>query len=252
MTLASILINQEYYWIFLILLGLMAFLYASVGHGGASGYLAVLAIFGANPSLMKSSALVLNLAVSILSFYQYYRSGHFKFKLFLPFAIGSIPMAYVGAITPISDDIYKKILGFALISAILRILISFKSDESKIKNPQRWQSLLTGGIIGLLSGMIGIGGGIILSPIMLLFNWGRVKEVAAVSALFIFVNSFSGLIGLLSKGYKPEAEIYNWILIAIICGFAGGYLGSKKFNNNTLKVILALVLVVASVKLILT
>jgi hypothetical protein len=131
-------------------------------------------------------------------------------------------------------------------------MISINSDESKIKNPPLWQSLFTGGFIGLLSGMIGIGGGIILSPVMLLFNWGRVKEVAAVSALFIFVNSFSGLIGLLSKGYKPEVEVYNWILIAVLCGFAGGYLGSKKFNSLTLKIILALVLVVASVKLILT
>jgi uncharacterized protein len=236
----------------IILMAVMAFLYASVGHGGASGYLALMAIFAIQPSLMKSSALILNLFVSITSFIQFYRGGYFRWKLFYPFALASIPMSFVGATLPITDSFYKKLLAIALIIAIVRMF--FKPSETKLERqiPSFYLSLFIGGSIGLLSGMLGIGGGIILSPVILLLNWANLKETAAVSALFIFVNSISGLIGLLTKGFQPNPQIYSWLIAAFIGGLAGAYFGSRKFNFPTLRYILAAVLLIACFKLVIT
>lgn len=230
----------------------MAFMYASVGHGGASGYLAVLALFSVEPSIMKSSALILNVFVSMISFIQYYKGGYFKWQLFLPFAVASIPAAYLGATVPLSADIYKKVLGLCLIFPIIRLL-GFIGKEKENTQELTWaMGLIIGAIIGFLSGMIGIGGGIILSPVILLFHWAKMKQTAAVSALFILVNSISGLIALTSKGFIPNPEIYLWLSAAVIGGFAGAYFGTKKFNNHVLQYILAAVLVIASVKLLFT
>lgn len=238
--------------LFLLLVLIMAFMYASVGHGGASGYLAVLALFSVEPATMKSSALILNIFVSLISFINYYRGGYFKWKLFLPFAIASIPASYIGASIPLSGDVYKKILGMCLLFPILR-LAGLLGKESEETSTLKWSyGLIIGASIGFLSGMIGIGGGIILSPVILLFHWARMKETAAVSALFILVNSISGLLALFAKGFSPNPEIYLWLAAAVTGGFAGAYLGSKKFNSKTLRYILATVLLIASIKLILT
>lgn len=236
----------------LLLLSLVAFLYSSVGHGGASGYLAVMAIMGVAPSMMKSSALVMNLAVSLFSFIGFYRAGHFRLKLFLPFALASIPMAFVGGTMTLSDSIYKKILAVCILFSIVRLIYKFETDENKRPIPI-WAGILSGGLIGLLSGMIGIGGGIILSPLMLLMRWANLKETAAVSALFIFVNSLSGLYGQLQKGGINLPENMQWAVLAtIIGGLAGSYFGSQKFNVPTLKKLLAVGLVIACLKLIFT
>lgn len=237
---------------FLLLLAVMAFLYASIGHGGASGYLAVLALFSVEPSLMKSSSLVLNIFVSLISFVHYYRGGHFKWQLFVPFAIASIPAAYFGAQVEVDPSVYKKVLGICLIFPILRLAGAFGKESDETKSLPLAYGLLIGAVIGFLSGMIGIGGGILLSPVILLFHWGKMKETAAVSALFILVNSISGLAALLGKGYTPVTEIYSWIAVAVIGGFAGAYFGSQKFNHSVLRYILALVLLIASLKLIFT
>ena len=178
----------------LILLGGMAFLYASVGHGGASGYLAVLAIFAVAPAVMKQTALVLNLGVSLLAFYQFYRQKYFRFELFWPFALTSVPMSYLGAQFVLSDANYKRILGVCLVIAIFRMLATFKSDQ--LRPISLSLALFFGAIIGLFSGMIGIGGGILLSPLLLLMRWASLKQAAAISSLFIFVNSVAGLFGL--------------------------------------------------------
>lgn len=238
--------------LFLLLLASMAFMYAAVGHGGASGYLAVLALFSMEPSLMKSSALILNVFVSLISFVHYYREGHFRWPLFVPFAVTSIPAAYIGAIFSLSTSVYKKVLGICLFFAILR-LVGIVGKESDQTRDLKWgYGLLAGAIIGLLSGMIGIGGGIILSPVILLFQWAKMKETAAVSALFILVNSISGLAALFIKGFTPAPEIYSWLTVAILGGFAGAYLGSKRFNNDLLRYLLAFVLLIASIKLFFT
>lgn len=238
--------------LFLLLIAMMAFMYASVGHGGASGYLAVLALFSAHPSLMKSSALLLNIFVSLLSFAHYYKGGYFKWRLFLPFAIASVPASYLGASIPLSGDIYRKVLGVCLLFPIFRLAGFFSKETAENKELKWHYGLSIGAAIGFLSGMIGIGGGILLSPIILLFHWGKMKETAAVSALFIFVNSISGLLALLTKGFSPSPEIWLWLGAAIAGGFVGAYLGSMKFNNSILRYILATVLLIASIKLILT
>jgi uncharacterized membrane protein YfcA len=236
----------------LLLLSLVAFLYSSVGHGGASGYLAIMAIMSVAPAMMKSSALVMNLAVSLFSFIGFYRAGHFRLKLFLPFALASIPMAFLGGTMTLSDSIYKKILAVCILFSIVRLIYKFDDSENNRPIPI-WAGVLSGGAIGLLSGMIGIGGGIILSPLMLLMRWSNLKETAAVSALFIFVNSLSGLYGQLQKGGINLPENMQWAVLAtIIGGLAGSYFGSQKFNVSTLKKLLALGLVIACLKLIFT
>lgn len=237
--------------LFLTLLGIIAFLYASVGHGGASGYLALMALFSFQPALMKPSALILNIFVSLVSFVQFYRAGHFRWKLFYPLALGSIPMAFLGGITPISDNLYKKLLAICLILAVLRMLVKPQTSKEQ-SDASFFGSLLIGAVIGLLSGMLGIGGGIILSPILILLNWADLKQTAAVSALFIFVNSLAGLSGLLSKGFQPDDQIYTWLAVAFGCGLCGSYFGSQKFNVPTLRYTLAGGLAIACLKLILT
>lgn len=235
------------------ILAVVAFLYSSVGHGGASGYLAVMAIVGIAPPLMKSSALLMNLAVSLFSFLGFYRAGFFKWKLFLPFALASIPMAYIGGTMTLSDAIYKKILAVCILISIARLLYQFKQEETRNTDVPVWAGLLSGGIIGLISGMIGIGGGIILSPLILLMNWAKLKETAAVSALFIFVNSLSGLYGQMMKGGFQIPENLQWAILAtIVGGLLGSYYGSQKFNLPTLRYMLALGLIIACGKLIFT
>ncbi len=234
------------FWTLLILLGGMAFLYASVGHGGASGYLAVLAIFAVAPAVMKQTALVLNLGVSLLAFYQFYRQKYFRFELFWPFALTSVPMSYLGAQFVLSDANYKRILGICLVIAIVRMLATFKSDEQRFVSLPL--ALIFGAVIGLFSGMIGIGGGILLSPILLLMRWASLKEAAAISALFIFVNSVAGLFGL-KNGIHVDQTLVFWITSALVGGMFGARWGAQIASNKAVKWVLALVLLIASVKL---
>jgi uncharacterized membrane protein YfcA len=238
--------------LFYSLLFVVAFLYASVGHGGASGYLALMALFSFAPGVMKPSALLLNLFVSSVSFIQFYRGGHFKWKTFLPFAIASVPLSFLGGTISIDSVIYKKILGVLLIIPVLRFFF-FKNVDPKDLRPSRTDlSLIIGGIIGFLSGMIGIGGGIILSPVLLLLKWTDQKQTAAISAAFIFVNSVAGLAGQLTKGIQFSADMYGYVAVAFVGGLCGAYLGALKFPQNILKNVLACVLALAAYKLLFT
>jgi len=236
---------------FLIILVIVAFLYASVGHGGASGYLALMALFSFPILIMKPTALVLNIFVSGVSFWFFKKNHHFKWKLFYPFAITSIPMAFLGGYISVNAFIYKQILGFFLVIAILRMLNVFGKSKEEVKDNNLLTSLVIGGCIGLFSGMIGIGGGIILSPIIILLGWGTMKQAAAVSALFIFANSIAGILGFTSQGGQIPLEVLYFVPMAIIGGSLGALYGSQKFNMNTLKYILAGVLSIAAVKLFL-
>jgi uncharacterized membrane protein YfcA len=243
---------SEYLPLFYILLFVVAFLYASVGHGGASGYLALMAIYSVTPAVMRPTALLLNLFVSLTSFIQFYRGGHFKWKTFWPFALASIPLSFVGGMISIDSSIYKKILGILLLFPIARFLFLPNADPKEMKESQLVPSLIIGGIIGLLSGMIGIGGGIILSPVLLLLKWTNQKQTAAISALFIFVNSLAGLAGQLTKGISFSADMYVYVAVAFAGGICGAYFGSLKFNQNILKNVLAGVLMLAVYKLLFT
>ncbi|RED44907.1 sulfite exporter TauE/SafE family protein [Seonamhaeicola aphaedonensis] len=246
------MLQTENIYYFLLILPIVSFLYSSVGHGGASGYLALMALFSFAPETMKPTALLLNLFVAGISFYYYYKEGYFNKKLFISFAIASIPLAFLGGRIEVDASIYKKILAVLLIFAILKMLNVFGKERNAIKPVKIWQGLMVGGVIGFFSGLIGIGGGIILTPIILLLHWGKMKEAAAVSALFIWVNSASGLIGQLSSGVKIEMASFVLVAIALIGGILGGYYGSKKINNKNLRYILAFVLIIASAKLMFT
>jgi len=244
-----VILEIEHIWLFLLTLPIVALLYASVAHGGASGYLALMAIFSFAPETMKPTALLLNLFVAGIAFYHYYKAGYFNKKLFLSFALASIPLAFVGGMIEVDASIYKKVLAVLLIFAILKMLNVFGKESKYIKQVKLWQGLAVGAIIGFFSGLIGIGGGIILTPIILLLHWGKMKEAAAVSALFIWVNSAAGLIGQISSGVKISSQAFILVGVALVGGFLGSYYGSRKFNNSLLRYVLAFVLIIASVKL---
>lgn len=238
--------------LFYILLFLVAFLYSSVGHGGASGYLALMALFSITPDVMKPTALLLNLFVSLTSFLQFYRGKHFNWRIFLPFAITSVPMAFAGGLITVDDNVYKKILGILLLVPIIRFLFFANIKVEEKRKSSFILSLLIGAAIGFLSGLIGIGGGIILSPVLLLLKWTDMKQTAAISALFIFVNSLSGLAGQLQKGINFSPDMFAYVAVAFVGGIAGAYFGSIKLNQNFLKYLLAAVLIIASYKLLFT
>ena len=234
----------------LISLLVIAFIFSSVGHGGASGYLAMMAIFGVAPAFMKSSALVLNVFVSAIAFVQFYSQGHFKWKLFVAVALFSVPAAYLGAMIPLSDVVYKKVLGVVLLFPIIRLLGLFGGLDGGSK-PFQWPYAVSiGAGIGLLSGMIGIGGGIILSPIILMLGWTNQKEAASISAPFIFVNSIAGIIALVGKPGSFSPMVFPWVFVGVIGGLMGSYLGSKLYSNATMNKVLGVVLLIASLKLI--
>lgn len=238
-------------YLFYALIPIVAFLYSSVGHGGASGYLALMAIFSFPSDMMKQTALLLNLFVAGIAFYQYYKGGYFNRKLFLFFALGSVPAAFIGGLWSLDPWLYKKILGFILFFAIARMLSKKESTQPKNKQLAAPIGLIIGVVIGLFSGLIGIGGGIILTPVILLFHWGTMKEAAAVSALFIWVNSASGLFGQLSSGVNLTTNAFVLVGLALVGGLFGSYYGSRRWNNRRLEYFLALVLTSAGIKLIL-
>lgn len=233
----------------LLLLPIVAFLYASVGHGGASGYLALMSLFALPISFMKPTALILNILVSGISFYFYYKEKNFKWNLFYPFAITSIPFSFLGGFLTVDSKIYKIILGTLLLFAVFRLLGFLGKEKTDLKEINIKQALVIGAIIGFLSGLIGIGGGIVLSPVLLLLGWANMKQTAAVSALFIFVNSIAGIFGFLSKGGEIPNSSTLLIGIVFIGGLFGAYYGSKKFNNIVLRNVLAFVLGIAIIKL---
>jgi len=246
--------NFEYIdLLFLFLLLVVALLYSSVGHGGGSGYIALMTIWGIEVATVRSTALVLNGFVSLIAFAQYYRQGHFKWSLTYPFLITSVPFAFLGALIAIDSALYKKILGVILIISVIRLLFAFHQKEGPLREMNLWLAMLAGAAIGFLSGMIGIGGGIILSPLILLLGWAGIKNTSATSALFIFINSLAGLAGVWMKDeFSFSSQTVMWIGVAIAGALAGAYWGSRLAAVKQMRYILALVLAIASYKLIFT
>jgi uncharacterized protein len=273
----------------------VAFLYSAVGHGGASGYLALLSLHDIAPEYMKPIALVLNLLVSGMAFIQFYRQGHFLWRLFLPIALFSVPMAYWGGLTPLKDLWYQRGLGVFLLVSVAMMLwprdsgvgqgtSSNDGDVSNngggtLWNRQTGIAAFMGAVIGYVSGLLGIGGGILLSPVLLMIRWTQQKQTAAISAAFIFVNSAAGLLGFVQQhtpwimdsqktGGEADAEMAGrcafgdpWfavvailsvlILPVLLGGLFGSWYGAKKLNQTVMKYILCVVLLIAAIKLLL-
>lgn len=240
-----------------LLLGLVFFVaaaYSSVGHGGASGYLAVLSFFGLAPAAMASSALLLNLLVAGLSFAAYYRARQFDFRLLWPFLLTSIPLAFLGATAGISARAYMILLAAVLMFAAVRLVIvsAASAEEAFSRAPSLAIALPVGGAIGFVSGLIGVGGGIFLSPVMILLKWADARRTAAVSAAFIWVNSLAGLYGHASRSTLPWRSLV-WLVAAAFAGGAlGSWLGSTRFKGVWLRRVLSVVLLLAAVKLMRT
>jgi uncharacterized protein len=229
---------------------IVAVLYSSVGHAGASGYLAVMALVGVSTDLTKPTALILNIFVAAIAAIQFYRAGFFDWKVFFSFAVTSIPFAFIGGMIQIPNNLHKIILGGVLIVASVRLAWNFGS-EKQLFEPKLRIALLLGAIIGLLSGLTGVGGGIFLTPILLLTDWTETKKAAGISAMFILVNSIAGLFGSFSSINSLPSTVWLWILVAIIGGLIGSTVGSRYFNTIILRRVLSLVLVFAGLKLIL-
>ena len=244
--------------ILLVALSFIAAMYASVGHGGASGYLAVLSltVYANNdPAWLKQHAWSLNLLVAGIAFLAYKKGGFFDYKFALPFIISSIPAALIGGYMIVDDDIYDTLLSVTLVLAAWKLYTTKSDEPDKLfcNRPPVHIALIVGAIIGLLSGIIGVGGGIFLSPLILLFGWSDPKTTAGVAAVFIWVNSAAGLIGSSLSG-QNVIEIYVLIPFAIAV-LLGGYLGSKfgseKFSHDTVRNTLASVMLIAATKQIL-
>ena len=234
-----------------VLIAVVAFAYAMVGHGGASGYLALMALAGTTIAVMRPTALMLNLFVSAIAFAQYARAGHFLWKTFWPFAVLSVPMAWAGAQVVLDPAIYKGVLAFCLLFAVARLFGLFGQSEAAQRPAPLFAALCIGATLGLLSGMIGIGGGILLSPILMLCRWADAKATAATSALFILVNSAAGIMGVLSVGEVLRSEMLPWVLATIGGGALGSWVDASRLPELRLRQALGLVLLFASIKLML-
>jgi uncharacterized membrane protein YfcA len=229
-----------------------ALLYASVGHGGASGYLAAMALFNLAPEVMKPTALVLNLFVAGVGTIRYTRAGCFSWNIFWPFAALSIPFAFLGGMWKLPVPVYKIILALVLLFAAWRLAVRQSAHAPATRKPIVLPAALAlGAAIGLLSGLTGVGGGIFLSPLLLLLGWADVRKTAGVSAAFILVNSAAGLLGHWEGVKSLPGEILWWAPAALLGGVLGAELGSRRLTPLTMRRMLAAVLVVAGLKMLL-
>jgi uncharacterized membrane protein YfcA len=230
----------------------IALLYSTVGHAGASGYLATMAMLSFPPDVMKPTALALNIIVALVTTIRFAKAGYFSWRLFWPFALASVPMAYLGGGLSINATIYKVLVGIALVFAALHLILRSKvtsDDPERVAYPGIAVSLATGGGIGFLSGLTGIGGGIFLSPVLIILHWAGLRRTAAVAAAFILLNSISGLAGYLQKGRELPDHIAFWSVAVVSGGFIGSTLGATRFNSPVLRVLLGVMLVMAGLKL---
>lgn len=233
-----------------VLIFLAALLYSSVGHGGASGYLAAMALCGVDAATMKPTALVLNILVASIATVQFRRVGGFSWPLFWPFVLGSAPCAFLGGMIP-PTAFYKPIVGLVLLFAAYRMLRSASATPGSLRKIPLALALALGAAIGLLSGLTGVGGGIFLSPLLLILRWAEPRQTAGVSAAFILVNSIAGLLGHLSNLTRLPEALPWWALTAVVGGALGSTYGSRRLGGPGLRRLLAAVLVIAGAKLLL-
>ncbi|MDK3157504.1 sulfite exporter TauE/SafE family protein [Kamptonema cortianum] len=230
-------------------MALVAFLYSSVGHAGASGYIAVMALAGLAPQMIKPIALTLNILVAFVTAWNFLRRGHFSWAIFLPFALASVPMAFLGGYLHVADTLLRILIGCVLLYSSFYFLFH-PQEPSQIHAPSKPVSCGAGGVLGLLSGMTGTGGGIFLTPLLLLMKWSGTKTAAGISALFILVNSSAGLAGHWLKSPGIPGLVWPMIACVLIGGWTGSFLGSNRFSAPMIKRLLSIVLFVAGLKLI--
>jgi uncharacterized membrane protein YfcA len=246
-------INMDYAHLVLLLIaiGLIAFLYSTVGHAGASGYIAVMTLWGIAPTTIRPTALVLNILVASIGAFQFWRAGHFTWKLFWPFALLSVPTAYLGGYLQPSASVLRILIGVVLLFSAARLVLR-RSDPPETFAPSRPTAISVGAGLGFLSGLTGTGGGIFLTPLLLFCRWAHIRQAAAVSALFIWVNSVAGLVGYFTKVHSVPSLGLILAPAAIIGGFVGSHLGSRRFAVRAISLFLAAVLLIAGTKLIFT
>jgi uncharacterized membrane protein YfcA len=229
----------------------VAFLYSTVGHAGASGYIAVMALAGLAPSVIKPTALMLNILVACLSSFQFWRAGHFSWRVFWPFALLGVPCAFVGGWLHLPIRAFHVLVGIVL--ALSAVRFAFPSPpEGEPRPPTLAAALAVGAGLGLLSGLSGVGGGIFLTPLLILTRWARTKTASAVSAFFILVNSVAGLAGNFASTRSLPAVAAPLAIAVVIGGLVGSHLGSRRFSVPVIKRLLAVVLMVAATKMLMS
>jgi uncharacterized membrane protein YfcA len=227
----------------------VAFLYSSVGHAGASGYIAVMALAGLSPDFIKPTALILNILVACLSSWQFYRAGYFSWRLFWPLAVVSVPCAFLGGWLRLPTHLFNILLGLVLLYSAVRFLLPTSPEREPVL-PALPTCLGVGAGLGFVSGLTGVGGGIFLTPLLIIRNWARTRTASAVSAVFILVNSSAGLAGAAINGHTVSFPSFPLAAAVLVGGAAGSYLGSHRFTVPLIKKLLSCVLTIAAMKLL--
>src|SRR3989338_8943117 len=234
----------------LILIALAALLYSSVGHGGASGYLAAMALLGVAPAVMKPAALVLNIFVAVWVAWRLYRAGYFNARVFWPFALGSIPLAFVGGLLILPGNFYRYVVGAPLVLAALRLLVEAR-DQPARSVPPPMLAVAVGAVLGFVSGLTGVGGGVFLSPLLLFLRWAGMRHTAALSAVFILLNSLAGLAGHVAAGAGVPSGLPWMVFAALAGGVVGAELAVRRLAPVRLRQLLGVVLIIAAAKMFL-
>ncbi len=238
-------------WLLTFLIFAIATLYSSAGQAGASGYLAAMALMGVAPAIMRPTALVLNILVAAVASLRYYRARRFSWALFWPFALTSIPFSFLGGAITLPGKVYQLIVGGILIYAASRLALTARREPVVSVPLNRWLALIAGATIGLVSGLVGVGGGIFLSPLLLLMGWADPRTTAAVSAAFILVNSVAGLLGnVASTAWLPPA-LPLWGAAALAGGWVGSGIGSRHLRGDVIRRLLSIIVFIAGLRILL-
>jgi uncharacterized membrane protein YfcA len=233
------------------LIFIVALLYSTVGHAGASGYLAAMALFGMTPLVMKPTALALNILVAIIGTIRFIRAGFFSWRTFWPFAVASIPASFAGGALVLPVPIYKSVVGVVLLYSAVRLFFTAtQADQKQTRPVPIILALVLGAALGFLSGLTGVGGGIFLSPLLLLMGWAKTKETSGVSVTFILVNSIAGLLGNVSSVSLIAPGITYWAPAALVGGWIGSELGTRVLPAGQIRRWLSVVLILAGLKLL--